>query len=286
MKQRIRARLSAAAVVAALAIAACGETGTPESAAPSPASTPRAEPAPRQELPADRPVLAERLPYAEVGEELVYGHFVIPEDMVEPLPAVILIHDWYGLNPAATALADRYAGAGYIVLAVDLFDGEVATSPSRARELELGVAEKAEAAYRNLEGAYRFIRETAGAPAVAVVGMGFGGGWSMNVAIEQPEAFAATVNYYGQVTDNQDLLGPLQAPVLGHFAGADRAVPVERVQAFEAALEALGKTYEIVIHDGARRGFADPGSDNYDAELAEAAWDRTVEFLERHLAGG
>ena len=78
-----------------------------------------------------RAVVSERLPYAEVNDELVYGHFVFPADMVEPLPAIIMIHEWWGLNDNIRSMADRLAGEGYIVLAVDLFGGETARRPKR-----------------------------------------------------------------------------------------------------------------------------------------------------------
>ena len=67
------------------------------------------EPSPAAEVAPARPVVSERLAYAEVGDELVYGHFVFPEDMVEPLPAVIMIHEWWGLNDNVRAMADRLA---------------------------------------------------------------------------------------------------------------------------------------------------------------------------------
>ena len=75
----------------------------------------------------ERAVVAdEKMAYAEVAEEVRYGHFVIPADMVEPYPAILVIHEWWGLNEGVRAMADRLAGMGYIVLAVDLFGGETA----------------------------------------------------------------------------------------------------------------------------------------------------------------
>ena len=90
------------------------------------------------------------MPYAEVEDELVYGYFVAPADMFEPLPAVIMIHEWWGLNDNVRAQADRLAAAGYIVFAVDLFGGKTATTPSAARELMLTVVEDPESADENL----------------------------------------------------------------------------------------------------------------------------------------
>lgn len=287
MNSRMKASLPAAIVLLGMAawFSGCGGGEVPATDAPPAPEPPLTEePAPEvAEAPA-RAVLAERLPYAEVGEQLVYGYFTFPEDMIEPLPAVVLIHDWWGLNDDVRELAKRLAGAGYIVLAVDLFGGETASAPSQARTLELAVAEDAEAAYENLAGAYRFLRDTADAPAVGVFGLGFGGGWSLNALIERPQSFSVCVIYYGQVTNDQELLAPVTAPLLGQFAADDRAIPVERVRDFEVALEALDKDYEIVVYENARRGFADSGAENYDPRLARTAWDRTLAFLDARLA--
>ena len=88
-----------------------------------------------------RAVVAERLPYAEVNNELVYGHFVFPADMVEPLPGLIVIHEWWGLNDGVRSMADRLAAEGYVVLAVDLFGGKSTKSPGDARRQMLSVVE-------------------------------------------------------------------------------------------------------------------------------------------------
>ena len=78
-------------------------------------------------------VADDRIAYADVKGELSYGHFVFPEEMVNPYPAIIVIHEWWGLNDGVRAMADKLAGLGYIVLAVDLYGGEIASTPAEAR---------------------------------------------------------------------------------------------------------------------------------------------------------
>lgn len=230
-----------------------------------------------------REVVTETLPYAEVDEQLVYGYFVFPIDMVEPLPAVIVIHEWWGLNDGVRQMADRIAGEGFIVLAVDLFGGDSADTPTEARELMLEVVENPERANENLRQAYGFVHTTAGAPAVSSLGWGFGGGWSLNMALLFPDELDAAVIYYGQVTDDQERLRPLDMPLLGIFAEDDRGIPLEGVQAFEAALESLDKPHEIRIFPGAGHAFANPTGRNYDEAAATEAWILTIDFLRRHL---
>lgn len=243
-----------------------------------------ATPSPAAGIAPGRAVITERLPYAEVGEELVYGHFVFPADMVEPLPAVIVIHEWWGLNDGVEAMADRIAAEGYIVLAIDLFGGNVASTPAEARNLMLKVVESPEPANENLRQAFSFVRDTAGAPRIASLGWCFGGGWSLNAALLIPDELDAAVIYYGQVTDDEERLQALQAPLLGIFAADDRGIPVESVREFESALEHLRKDFEIRVFDGVGHAFANPTGNNYNAKAAEEAWAITTEFLQTHLA--
>lgn len=242
------------------------------------------EPSEAVNIEPSRPVVSERLPYAEVEDDLVYGHFVFPADMVDPLPAIIVIHEWWGLNDNVRAMADRLAGEGYIVLAVDLFGGEVANSPGEARELMLSVVENPEPAKENIRQAYSFIENTGGAPRIGALGWCFGGGWALNTAMLFPDQLDAAVIYYGQVTDDEEKLRPINVPILGLFGEADQGITVDSVQRFERALEALRKDFQIHIYPGADHAFANPTGTAYDANAAEDAWEETLEFLSRNLA--
>lgn len=234
----------------------------------------------------DREVITETLPYAERGDQLVYGDFTFPADMVAPIPAVILIHDRWGLNDATRQLVRQLAAEDYIVMAIDLFGGRVADTPGAARALEIRVFENPQLAATNIRQVYEFLKDTFGAPSVAVVGFGFGGGWSLNAAMLLPDELSASINYYGQVTSDQEKLGAVNVPILGLFAEDDRAIPTRNVFAFEVALESLGKEFEIEIIAGVGRGFADPQANKYDAEKAALAWQQMLSFLKRHMAAG
>lgn len=243
-----------------------------------------AEPSAAVTIAPRRDVVSERLPYAEVDEELVYGHFVFPADMIEPLPAVIVIHEWWGLNDNVRAMAERISGEGYIVLAVDLFGGATATTAEQARQQMLAVVENPDPAVENIRQAFEFVNTTAGAPRIGSLGWCFGGGWSLNTAMLFPDDLDASVIYYGQVTDDESKLHDINAPILGLFGAEDKGITVASVKSFEAALERLRKNYEIHIYPGAGHAFANPTGKAYNAEAADDAWQRTLEFLHRHLA--
>lgn len=231
-----------------------------------------------------RPVISQTMAYTEFRDELVYGYFAAPADMFEPLPAIIMIHEWWGLNDNIRAMADRLAGEGYIVFAVDMFRGKVANTPGEARLLMLDVVEDPEPARDNIRAAYNFVSNTAGAPRVASIGWCFGGGWSLNAAQLFPDELDAAVIYYGQVTNDDEVLGPIGAPILGLFAAEDAAIRTSSVLAFKDALERLRKNYDIHIYPGVGHAFANPTGRNYDAAAADDAWRRTLAFLDLHLS--
>ena len=249
-----------------------------EHAADTTDPSPAAEVAPAQNVVSDP-----RMPYVEIGDQNAYGYFSAPSDVFEPLPAVIVIHEWWGLNDNVRAMADRLAGEGYMVLAIDLYGGQTANTPAEARALMLGVVEDPELARQNIRGAYQFLT-TAGAPRIGSLGWCFGGGWSLNTAQLFPDDLDASVIYYGRVTDDDEDLRPISAPILGLFAADDAGIKVESVEAFQAALRRLRKDHEIHIYPGVGHAFANPTGQNYNADAATDAWAKTVEFLGRHLS--
>ncbi len=276
-----------ALIASGLALAACGEPDQEATSAPPPAAPPpAAEEAvtPQREL-ESRSVISEEMPYAEVGDELVYGYFVAPSDMFEPLPAVIMMHEWWGLTDEMRTRADRLAAQGYIVLAVDLFGGQTATDPASARELMLSVVEDPESANENIRGAFEFVSETAGAPRVGAIGWRFGGTWALNAALLYPDDLDATVVYYAQVTSDEDELRPVSSPILGLFAADDVSIKIDRVEAFKSALDTLRKDYDIQVYAGVGQRFASESAKTYDRTAATDAWNRTLDFFGRHLAG-
>jgi carboxymethylenebutenolidase len=294
-----RAVVVAAQLILLFAVAACGRTETASGTADETAAANEnveamarehaedtAEPSEAAEVEPAREVRAERLAYAEVDDELVYGHFAFPSDMIEPLPAVIMIHEWWGLNDNIRAMAERLAAEGYIVLAVDLFGGKSATDPQTARQMMLRAVENRDSVTSNIRQAHAFVTATAGAPRVASLGWCFGGGWSLDTALLFPTELDAAVIYYGQVTDDEERLSSLEVPILGLFGSEDRGIKVESVRRFEEVLEQLGKDHEIHIYQGAGHAFANPSGNNFNARYAEDAWNRTLGFLGTHLGAG
>jgi carboxymethylenebutenolidase len=200
-----------------------------------------------------------------------------------PRAGLVVIHEWWGLNENIREMANRLAAEGYLALAVDLYGGTVAADPDKARELmsaAMGDPERTDAALR---AAFRWLKDEGGVERVGSIGWCFGGALSLRLAMMLPEELDAAVIYYGRVVTEPARLVPLMMPILGIFGGQDRGIPLESVREFEAALQTLGKTAEIVVYEEADHAFANPSGTRYEPEAAADAWRRTLEFFAEHL---
>lgn len=196
-------------------------------------------------------------------------------------PALVVIHEWWGLNDNVMHWADRFAADGYAALAVDLYDGTVATTRDEAMAAMKGV--DAARSREILLAAHRFLKED---PRVRArkrgsIGWCFGGGKSLELALAAPDLDAAVV-YYGHVPGDPAALESLRAPLLGIFATRDTSIPPSAVAAFDEALNAARKQHVIHSYD-ADHAFANPSSGRYDEKSAAAAWEQVRAFLAKHL---
>lgn len=226
-------------------------------------------------------VSGEEVPYATVNGKEITGYLSTPDGAAEGGPALIVIHEWWGLNDNIRMMTDKLAGEGYTALAVDLYKGKVAESPDSAGTYARSVNE--DEALDNLDQAYRYLTGQQGAEKVGTIGWCFGGGWSLQTALAMPEAIDATVIYYGRLVTDAGELSTLDMPVLGIFGAEDNGIPPEEVKTFEGALEEAGVTNDIHIYEGAGHAFANPSGTRYNAEAAEDAWQKTVDFLAEYL---
>jgi len=198
------------------------------------------------------------------------------------LGAVLVLHEWWGLNEHVKHWTDRLAADGYDALAVDLYGGKVATTREEALAAMQAVDEGE--ALATLRAAHRHLvtAPEIKAQRTAAIGWCFGGAWSLRLALAEPELDAAVI-YYGRLIDSAEALAPLRAPVLGVFGDQDTGIPPAAVASFAAAMQAAGKSLELRRYD-THHAFANPSGARYHAEHAAAAWLETRTFLARHLA--
>jgi carboxymethylenebutenolidase len=242
-----------------------------------PTATPAATTAPKI------PVTGENVVYGEVGGKKLNGFLARPKGVSGPLPGIIVIHEWWGLNDNIRDMARRLAGEGYAALAVDLYGGAKADTPDQATALMQAAMKDMAAGQDNLHQAYNYLATAQHAPRIGVIGWCFGGGWSLATALLLPDKIAATVIYYGHLETDRAKLATLKMPILGFFGGQDGSIPVATIRQFESTLKELGKSVEIHIYENAKHAFANASGGNYNAEAASDSWKRTVEFLARNL---
>jgi len=199
------------------------------------------------------------------------------------LPAVVMIHENRGLNEHIKMMADTLANEGYVVLAVDLFNGQVASNQQDAGPLSDAVRENPTEAIANLRAAVRYLAslENVNPSQISSLGWCFGGQQSLQLALntEPKYPLSSTVIYYGRLVSDPDELSKIKWPVLGIFGDQDDSIPVENVTNFKAALDSIGIPNEIYVYKGVGHAFANPSRDSYAPDQTADAWNKTLLFL-------
>src|SRR6516164_11022156 len=215
------------------------------------------------------------------GSETVSGILYTPEGK-GPFPALVVIHEWWGLNDWVKAQASKLADQGYVALAIDLYRGKVATTPDEAHQIMRGVPE--DRASRDLLAASAYLRSLKSVDPARVgdIGWCMGGGYALNLAIADPKLKAAVINY-GHLASDDATLKKINAAILGIFGGQDKGIPPADVKKFESQLKAFGKTAEIHIFPDAGHAFENPNDKRYRADDAAQAWNITTQFLAKYL---
>ena len=195
-------------------------------------------------------------------------------------PGVVMIHEWWGLNDNIQEMAKKLASHGYVVLAVDLYNGNVATTSEEARQLVTSFNNND--GIENMISAATYLQENHNTDKLGSIGWCFGGGQSLNLALNNAN-MDATIIYYGQLQTDQELLSSINWPILGIFAELDQGITVESVNDFESSLNELAIPNEIHIYSGVDHAFANPSSDRYAPEESKDAWQKTIEFFNENL---
>lgn len=212
------------------------------------------------------------------------GYLVLPSS-VGKQPAIIVIHEWWGLDPWVKQQAERFAKQGYVTLAVDLYRGKVAKTPDDAHELMRGMPE--DRAIADLHGAFDYLsnRKDVDPKHIGVIGWCMGGGYSLALATREPRLAACVVNY-GRLVTSIDTIRGIRAPVLGNFGAEDQGIPPADVRAFETAMKQASRRVDIKIYEGAAHAFMNPNNNRgYAKAAAEDAWARIDHFFATTLRG-
>jgi len=216
------------------------------------------------------------------GDETVHAILYKPAGD-GPFPALVVIHEWWGLNDWVKQQADRFAQLGYVALAIDLYRGQVATTPDEAHEIMRGVPE--DRAQRDLLAAVKYLSSlnTVNAKRIGTIGWCMGGGYALDLAVADPKLRVAVINY-GHLASDDATLKKIHASILGIFGGQDRGIPPADVKKFQKQMQGLNKKVDIHIFPDAGHAFENPnntqGYRKGDAEQAEKITER---FLANNL---
>lgn len=218
------------------------------------------------------------------------GYLVYPvstNDSHRKLPAVVMIHEWWGLNQNIKDMANLLAKNGFVVLAADLYHGKVTDNPQLAMELVQTARNNQNSSTANLQAAVKYLSSAPNVDNKKIVSLGwcFGGGQSLQLALNSQEhPLAATILYYGTplVTDNESI-SKIKWPVLGIFGDKDEAIPIAEINQFRSSLNESGIQNEIHVYSGVGHAFANPSGDSYAPEETADAWQRTLSFLKKYV---
>jgi carboxymethylenebutenolidase len=212
------------------------------------------------------------------------GYLALPEGSGR-FPAVLMIHEWWGLNHDTTELADALAEEGFVVLAADAFRGSTAQTPGDARQQVTGTPTSQIAA--DLDSALDYLKShpRVDSDRVASLGFCFGGTQSMYMGTRRPDLAGVVIFYGGGPITDAGQIGQMRdaGPVLGIYGREDGGIPVESVRAFAEAMTDNEVENTVTIYPGVGHAFVK--SNTYrNGQTAERAWNQAVDFLARTIA--
>ncbi len=201
-------------------------------------------------------------------------------------PAIVVIHEWWGLDNWIKEQAQNLANEGYVALAVDLYDGKVTANPQVARQLDMGL--NPQEATGNVIAAANYLaaQKNVNARRIGAVGWCMGGGYAALLAIHDPDLRAVAINY-GELPQSRADLAQIHANVLGIFGGEDPVVTPKEVEAFDQTMQSLGKPIQVKTYPDAGHAFENPNNHGgYRAADAANAQARMRAFFARELQPG
>ena len=197
-------------------------------------------------------------------------------------PAVIVIHEIWGLVNHIKDVATRLASEGYVSLAVDLFDGKTVSKLEDGRRFREQFTE--EKILGDLNGAFDYLASLpyVNPKRIGSIGFCMGGGLSLLLACRN-NRLAAAVVFYGRNPSPIDQVKSINCPILCNYAGADMAITEADINLLKETLTKYGKTFDIKTYPGAPHAFFNDARESYRSEAATDAWTRTIDFYNKYL---
>jgi carboxymethylenebutenolidase len=197
-------------------------------------------------------------------------------------PAVVVIHEIWGLVDHIKDVANRLAREGYIALAVDLFDRKTISNIEEGRELRQKLTEQK--IFGDLDGAFNHLKtlKYVRPDSIGSIGFCMGGGLSLLLACRIKELAAAAV-FYGRNPSPIDQVKSIRCPILGNYAGADKGITESDINLLKQTLAKHRKEFDVKVYADAPHAFFNDTRETYRPEAAKDAWERTLRFFNTHL---
>lgn len=216
------------------------------------------------------------------GTDTVSAYLAVPKGKGK-FPALIVIHEWWGLTPWMKGNADSFAMKGYVALAIDLYRGKSTSDPKEAMNFVKSINK--ERAVTDLKSAYNYLSNLTVVDnnKIGSIGWCFGGGYSFQAALNIPQLAVCLVNY-GTLSSDENLIKNIHCPMLCIFGEEDKAIPPADVKAFDKAAKNVGLKVDIKFFPGVGHAFMNPGNTaGYKKETADSAWEDICTFLDKNL---
>jgi len=229
------------------------------------------------------PLLGSDAAYYPANDKTM-GYLAVPES-AGPHGAVILIHEWNGLGKRVRETADAFAAEGYVALAIDLYSGRTGNNRDENMVLVRETLADPDEIIRNLDAAVDFLEKRSDTTGkIGAVGWCYGGGVALSFALGS-DTHDATAIFYGSLLDDPEQMKNIHHEVYGTFARNDSGIPVDKVNAFVAALRSAGIENDVHIYDDVRHGFwlhvdRDPETNT---GPAKDAWQRLKAYFKRTI---
>jgi carboxymethylenebutenolidase len=196
-------------------------------------------------------------------------------------PTVVLVQEWWGINGHIKSLAERLANEGFLVVATDLYHGKIAKDAGEATQL-MTALDTLEAV-KDIAATVSFLKEhPRGNGKVGVIGFCMGGALTFAAACHV-EGLSAVVPFYGTPPAEKVDYAKVTAPILAHFAKRYQWATVAKAEEIKKQCDALGRSMQLEIYDADHAFVNDTRPEVYDEKNAKLAWQRSVDFLKKHL---
>ncbi len=199
-------------------------------------------------------------------------------------PGVVVIQEWWGIEPHIRQLAQKLAADGFVVAVPDLYHGKIATEPNEAQKMSMMIRGNVEKAAKEIIGALDTVKAMPNVEPKKLGLMGFciGGFMTYYVASRYPD-LGAVVPFYGAGYDpTPEEVAKVNAPVLAFYGSRDQSVPMEQVRKIERMYKEAGKDFTVKVYD-AGHAFINPDHGMGNEKAAAEAWPLAVNFLKQHL---